>query len=489
MAERAIFGLGRPGSFGRSVATLAGATAVGQAIAVLASPVLARLFSPEDFGVLAVYSAFVGGIGSLAALMYHRAIPLPESEPEAVSVLGVTCVASLLVTVATTLVFLFVGDWIVTTLNVGVLGPWLWMVPLGVLGLSLYEALTQWAIRKRAHGDIGRTSITRGIGQSGVQIGSGLTSAGPLGLLAGQLAGQWIGVGRLGLVAWRGASKAIREVRFANLAAAARRYRRFPIYSAPDQLFYVVGADAPAVLLSYFFGGGAAGLFAVATRVIRLPATLVSKSIAQVFLGSAPEARRRGTLGRDVGRLVNGLTRIAVPFAIPFSIAAPALFALVFGAQWREAGLYSRYLTPWVCFSIIGFPLTPLIAVLERQRAGAVFQMALLAVRVGSLVVGGILGDARLAVGLFGGLSGLYWVGYIGWLMTAAGAEVRVAIRRSFVPILEGLTGCVPIIFAVRLGLSDLAVSGLLVLVTGLLGLRMLLWLRREKDPLRSEGQ
>lgn len=43
--------------FARSVSILAGGTAAGQAIVVLASPLLTRLYSPEDFGLLAVYAA------------------------------------------------------------------------------------------------------------------------------------------------------------------------------------------------------------------------------------------------------------------------------------------------------------------------------------------------------------------------------------------------------------------------------------------------
>ncbi|MBC7345458.1 MAG: lipopolysaccharide biosynthesis protein, partial [Clostridia bacterium] len=47
-------------SFARNVAVLAGGTAVGQAIVVLASPILTRLYTPGDFGVLAVYSSLLG---------------------------------------------------------------------------------------------------------------------------------------------------------------------------------------------------------------------------------------------------------------------------------------------------------------------------------------------------------------------------------------------------------------------------------------------
>jgi O-antigen/teichoic acid export membrane protein len=55
-------------SFARNVAVLVGGTAVGQAIVVLASPILTRLYTPEDFGVLAVYASLLGILSTVAAL-------------------------------------------------------------------------------------------------------------------------------------------------------------------------------------------------------------------------------------------------------------------------------------------------------------------------------------------------------------------------------------------------------------------------------------
>ena len=41
------------GSYWKNVTKLAGGTAIGQAVAILAAPVLTRLYSPDDFGVFA----------------------------------------------------------------------------------------------------------------------------------------------------------------------------------------------------------------------------------------------------------------------------------------------------------------------------------------------------------------------------------------------------------------------------------------------------
>ena len=47
------------GGFVRSVLTLASGTAVAQLLLALAVPVLARLYTPAEYGVLAVYSSIL----------------------------------------------------------------------------------------------------------------------------------------------------------------------------------------------------------------------------------------------------------------------------------------------------------------------------------------------------------------------------------------------------------------------------------------------
>jgi len=66
-----------------NVLFLAGGTAAAQAINIIVAPVLSRLYSPSDFGTLALYSAFLGILCGFTGLSYYLAIPLPENENDA----------------------------------------------------------------------------------------------------------------------------------------------------------------------------------------------------------------------------------------------------------------------------------------------------------------------------------------------------------------------------------------------------------------------
>ena len=67
-------------SFLRGVSVLVGGTAGAQIMSLLAAPLLTRLYTPEDFGLIAVYGSLLAIISVITCLRYELAIPLPEDE-------------------------------------------------------------------------------------------------------------------------------------------------------------------------------------------------------------------------------------------------------------------------------------------------------------------------------------------------------------------------------------------------------------------------
>ena len=69
--------------FFRHVLVLVTGTTLAQLLAVAASPILTRLYSPEEFGLLTVYTAVLYIFALMGTLQYENAIPLPEDEESA----------------------------------------------------------------------------------------------------------------------------------------------------------------------------------------------------------------------------------------------------------------------------------------------------------------------------------------------------------------------------------------------------------------------
>ena len=416
---------------GRDITTLAAGTAAAQIIALLASPVLTRLYAPGDFGVFAVYTSTIGIVGSLASLSYHQAIPVPESDLEAANVFGLSLALIFATTCATVLAVLTVTSNSELPWAMSSVAPYVWLIPVGVFGLAVYEAINQWAVRRRAFLTVAGASATKGLAQTGTHLALGAAAAGPIGLMAGQLFGQWAGIVSLLRGTFIGSIGSWSGISLQGVTRAARRYLSFLRFNAPAILFNVAGRNTPPIILYFFFGLSIAGLFSLAERVIMLPVTLLAKNASQVFVASAAGFHREGRLAEEAERVFQRMLALGTAPSMILGIAAPSLFAVAFGAEWEQAGVFVQWLSAWLLFLFVSFALTPVVFVLERQKSSMVFQGAMAAARVLSLVAGGLYGNIILAVSLFGLVSAGLWGGYLVWLLVISGVEAS-NITRAF---------------------------------------------------------
>ncbi|MEE3920659.1 hypothetical protein V2I01_27750 [Micromonospora sp. BRA006-A] len=94
----------------RAVVGIAAGSAGGQPLALAAAPLLARLYRPVDFGVLAVVAALVVIVGTVAALRFEMAVPLPEREEDARALVRLGLAAAAGTAILGSVVVLLVGD-------------------------------------------------------------------------------------------------------------------------------------------------------------------------------------------------------------------------------------------------------------------------------------------------------------------------------------------------------------------------------------------
>ena len=90
-----LFG-GASGGVFRGMLVLATGSGIGKIIGIAAIPILTRIYAPEDFGVLAVFTALVTIHAPLVTLRYVLALPLPRHDGVAFNllVLSTGCLAT-----------------------------------------------------------------------------------------------------------------------------------------------------------------------------------------------------------------------------------------------------------------------------------------------------------------------------------------------------------------------------------------------------------
>lgn len=390
------------GSFGRNVALLTGGTAFGQLIMVVATPVLTRLYTPEEFGILASFSAILGMLSGAAALRYELAIPLPEKECDAIAlVLLALAIALVLSSVVSALIWV-TGSSFLEWAGLTTLLPYMWFLPIGMLLACAYQIFNYWAIRQRAYGAIGRTRLLQATGNVLTQGVAGVAGLGPIGLVVGNLVGRVLGTATLAT----GFMKSVNQTQGIDLFEVARRYIRFPKYSSVATTLNIAGAQVPILLITVYFGPEAAGWFLLSQRIMGVPMSLIGHSAGQVFTGEAATLSRVDPAGfyRLFLRVSRHLFLIGCPVLLLVGLVAPLFFDKLLGAGWEMSGSITLVLTPMYISQFIVSPVSQTLTILERQDLQLYSDIIRLAVGVGSIwLTGGLLGlTALVSIGIYG---------------------------------------------------------------------------------------
>lgn len=433
--------------FARGVSVLIGGTAGAQLLSVLAAPILTRLYSPDDFGMLAVFTALLTFFTVISAGRYELTIPLPDSEQDAadLTVLGFSLV--LCTTIISAFIFIIWPQKIATIINTPQLANYLWIIPLGVFFLGSYQVFNKWAVRKKQFTVIAKTRIYQSVGTLAIQLGG--HSLGPLALMGGHATGQGIGASGLAYSALK--RPELKKISWRNIKKQAYRYRDFPVFSTWTALFNTASLQFAPIMFIAMFGATVTGLYALTLRMLTLPSSLIGNAVGSVFLSEAPKAKREGNLAELVTKLHS---RLAMAGALPLVVLllfGPSLFALVFGEEWRKAGVYSQWMAPWIYLQFQWSPLSTLTSVLELQKQALISQVLTFTCRFGGLIIVWALGfSSDTGILFFAVISAIVYILRMLWFLNKANVSLITIMYTDIKYVFLAVLLITPIWFLLR---------------------------------------
>jgi O-antigen/teichoic acid export membrane protein len=393
----------RSSGFVQNVAVLTTGTAFAQAMTVAASPILSRLYSPEDFGLLGIVMSISGPIAVVSCLKYELAIVLAPDDREANEVLILCFLVCLLMTIAALIAVAFVGPWVAMRLDISAQTKILLVIPVIVLIGGCLSALVQTANRKRQYKRMSLSAIVRSGVTVVMQIGLAAIGFAGHGLIIGRIVGAQIAVLPLlpPLLA-RPPSGAVRLPSPWKLLRAVRTYESFPRFDTPKTLLVEVSKNFPAIFLGLLFGPATAGFYWFTTRLLEMPTTLIGKAVRRVYYQEAAITQRDGKAILPLWRKATTAMSLmaSIPAAVLVAFAPPA-FEFVFGSEWREAGRYAQWLALWWFSTFSNIPSSTVVPVLGLQAAALMFELGGLTLRALAILSALLLGDALLAIALY----------------------------------------------------------------------------------------
>ena len=400
-------------SFSGNVLKLVTGSAFAQGLGILVAPIVTRLFAPEAFGVAALFVSITAIISVIACLRYELSIMLPKTDEEAANLLAVSLCFVLIITAVTALIIFFAGDIIVRLLNSPELKKYLWLIPIAVFVSGVFLALNYWNSRTKHFGRLSIVRVVSSIGTQATNLGLGFAGYVSGGVLIGaNIFGNFISTSLLGGQIWQDNRWLFKEsICWKKMVAGFKRHKKFPIFDTWSALLNTISWQLPTLLLAFFFSPIIVGYYALGIRLVRFPMNLIGGAIAQVFFQRASEANISGNLDHVVENVFRTLVKFGLFPLLVLTVIGQDLFMVAFGNTWAEAGFYVQILAPFFFFVFISSPLSTLLRVLEKQQVALYLNIVIFVSRLFCLLIGGYIGNPRIALFLFS-ISGMLIYGW-----------------------------------------------------------------------------
>lgn len=353
-------------------------TMIAQIIAFVSQPVIARLYTDQQLGLLATFMAIPMIVASVSALRYDMAIVLPEQENEAATLLRSSLTLSAAVATVLTVVGVLGRDAIADYVGEPALAPWAWLLgPVSML-IAWNTILAFWLNRHADFGGIALKNVVTTSTNAVSRIGLGFAGLASFLSLVGSQVLSFV----LACIYMVRRSRRHKVSKRADTDTPLRtllvRYRKMPLLNAPNVLIDSLRTQGMILLLGVTYQVATVGQFQQAWVLMQAPVTLIGGAMNQVFYQKFSTARRgmlTGLVLRSVGfTLVVGL----IPFAILWFIS-PWLVPFFLGDQWHEAGLIAQAIIPWLYLVLTTSPISTVFVVTNSQQYMLIFSVLYMA--------------------------------------------------------------------------------------------------------------
>jgi len=352
--------------FVKNIAVLMSGTVMAQFLGYIFSPIITRIYSPEEGAELGLFIRIVAIIAAFATMRYELALPIIKNDSHSFRLYRLALrMALIVVGIAALAVLIPFGMSIKIDAKIFYL-----LIPIGVLFTAINNLGTYWAIKNKIFETISYTRVTNSLVASLSKIGLGWLGFGSAGLIIGMVAGAVVST------FWfvRNFFRAKKEHNVSSNSPRnyllAKEYKEFPKVNLPHVLMDLSRDLLVAILLLQIFSKEDFGLYDLSFRMLRMPLILVGVALGQVFFQKCAEKINNN---EDVLPIMKQAVKTLVLLSIvPFTILfffAEDIFAFVFGESWRGAGVYAEIMTPWFMLNFISSPITSLPVILRRQAS------------------------------------------------------------------------------------------------------------------------
>ena len=417
-------------------------TAGAQVIALVSTPFLARLYSPEYFGSLAIIVSIVTIYSSIGNAKLDLALQNVRSTNEVKALVFAALYFNTLVVVVSCIGYMIAAVSPVAIPEV-IKDNWL-LILLAVVSIFQYNILVGVALRLKHYRLVSLTKVINVISMTVIQFAFYLQGDG---LIVGYCASFILSIIFL---SYRRDFQSYLGRRDKDWKNTAFKSIEFVKYTMPASLLNSISNQSPILIFPALFGVEIAGLLMLSQKLISAPVKMVADAISKVIYSNSTHLEVDEE--RSYIFLIFGVFYSSLPVFVWVYFNIEAIFLFTLGEEWARAGIFAKYVVILSAFTLLGMPLYNLSLKLGMNRLGMVFELCISIVRVASILLSYCMGlNDDQSVLVFFLTSSLCWVVYLTVLL------LGVSFPRGWIYGLWGGGAFVVAIFSAPLLYLDLS--------------------------------
>ena len=365
-------------NFNKNVLRLLTGTSIAQALPMIISPILTRLFSPEDFGVVAIFTAICVLLGSVSSMRYEVAIVLPERKEEAIKITFIALLSSFLFSVLLFFLVVLLSDHIKEVFKLSVSNWVLFYIPVVVFLIGLYNILNFYNTRISDYRTISKSNIQRSVSLVISQLLFGFLKFGWIGLMIGQVISQITSISKMSKNLIKEIS-IFKQIKRKELIEIAKEYRRFPKYSMPAIFINNLSQQINVFFIPIISSNAVLGVYSIVIRIVATPFILIGGAISQVYYENAvKEKNNNGSCVNIFKSTFKKLIFISIPLFVMLYIVLNNFVVLIFGSKWEEIVDISNILLPLFFVRFISSTLSITLTIFGKEKEFFMINLVLL---------------------------------------------------------------------------------------------------------------
>lgn len=356
--------------FSKNVLTILSGSSIAQIIPFIVSPVITRIYLPEDFGILSLFVSIVSIFSIIVTFQYDSAIVLPKTDKDAAAIVYICIISTIIVSLLSLFSSLVFKEKLAVWLGNENIKSWVYWIPIPIFFTGIYNTFNSWAIRVKKFKRITFRTVSQSITTNVLKIILGLNKFINGGLIIATIIGQVTATIVLTFLTLKDEYKNFINIESSILKKNIIKYKNFPLFTTWHGFLDILNTSSTTFIISSLLGPEVLGYYSFTLTLLIRPLNIIGSSISMVYYQKATELYNEGKrIWLVTKKIVVRLFIISIFIFIPILIAGPKIFTFIFGYKWYQAGIIAQVLIPLFIIKFIGSPITNLINILGKQNS------------------------------------------------------------------------------------------------------------------------